>query len=189
MKKGTPDLQHIIDGCKRGDEGCQKWVFDKFYGKLLGACLRYARNYEEAKDFAQEGLIKAYEKIGDYSGKGSFEGWLKRIVINGAIDKLRKKKPSVFSIDKFEGYDLEDEDEQDDEGLYKGIDQKKILAAIQDLPPAYQTVFNLYVLENMTHKEIAEELEISVGTSKSNLAKARAKLKKALKKYLNYQDV
>lgn len=188
MKKGKADLQHIIDGCKKGDRHCQKLIFEMMYGKMLGVCYRYAENNDEAQDMVQEGFIIAFSKIGNYSGQGSFEGWVRRIIINKSIDIIRKKKKNFFSIDAYDNYDLEAEDDAD-VSIYQGIEKEVIFKAIQQLSPAYQTVFNLYVLDGYTHQQIAEELNISEGTSKSNLAKARLKLKKLLKKHLNYQNV
>jgi len=188
MKKGKADLQIIIEGCQKGDRQCQKSVFEIFYGKMLGVCYRYASDADEAKDMAQEGFILAFQKIEDFAGTGSFEGWLRRIVVNKSIDIIRRKKLKTFSIDAYEGYDLEEEKEED-ESIYSGIKKEIIFEAIQKLSPAYRTVFNLYIIEGYSHKEIADELNISVGTSKSNLAKARGKLKISLKKHLNYHNV
>jgi RNA polymerase sigma factor (sigma-70 family) len=188
MKKGKANLQHIIEGCQKGDRQCQKEVFEIFYRKMLGVCFRYAVDADEAKDMVQEAFILAYQKINDYAGKGSFEGWLRRIVVNKSIDIIRRKKMNTFSIDAYKGYDLEQE-EEDDASIYSGIKKEIIFEAIQKLSPAYKAVFNLYVIEGYSHQEIADELEISVGTSKSNLAKARGKLKHELKKHLNYQNV
>lgn len=189
MKHGNDQLLNIIEGCKKGDGECQKKLFEMYYGRMLGVCARYAANIDEAKDFAQEAFVIIFNKIVDYEGSGSFEGWMRRIMVNKSIDFLRRQKKVTFSIDKYEGYEPEDTEEDEDESMYSGISKEQIAQAIQKLPPAYRAVFNLYAIDGLTHNEIADELGISAGTSKSNLAKARAKLKKSLRKYLNYQDV
>src|SRR5690606_10422169 len=174
MKKGNIDLETIITGCCNGDRDCQKMLFDRFYGKMLGICYRYADNYEDARDITQEGFIKVFSRINDFDNRGSFEGWMRRIIVNMAIDRFRKKKHQIFSIDKYEGFELkEDEDDAPLESFFSNISAQTIIDEIAKLSPAYRTVFNLYVMEDYSHQEIADELGISVGTSKSNLAKAR----------------
>lgn len=144
-------------------------------------CKRYFRDLDQAKDIVQEGFFKVFTSLEKYNGKGAFEGWLRRIMVNMCIDKLRKSKSDFLlltedrSIEEFEDY--VDDTEEDD-----GYDftPEQVMAAMEKLTPAYRTIFNLYVFENLQHKEIAEKLGISVGTSKSNLAKSKRNLKNLL---------
>lgn len=173
----------LVEGCKNQSRIAQKEVFSKLYRRLLGVCLRYADDQDEAKDILQNGFIKVFKSIENYKGDGSFEGWIKRIVINTAIDNYRRKKvkPMVVDSDLTDRLGDDMEDELEDETVYQQIPVKAVLEAVQKLSPAYQMVFNLYVLEGYNHNEIAEMLEISVGTSKSNLSKARQNLRRILK--------
>ena len=154
----------------------------------MAVCLRYTKNHDQAKDILQDGFIKVFRSLEKFNRDGSFEGWIRRIMVNTAIDYFRRTKNSYLllgeerSIEDFGDQDAEDvlEDvEQEEEADLKPAD---VINAMQKLTPAYRTVFNLYVFEEMTHKEIAGSLGISIGTSKSNLAKAKANLKKLLKK-------
>jgi len=173
----------LVEGCKKQSRIAQKEVFSKLYRRLFGVCMRYAEDQDEAKDILQNGFIKVFKSIENYKGDGSFEGWIKRIVINTAIDNYRRKKvkPLVIDSDLTDRLGDDMEDELEDETIYQQIPIKMVLEAVQKLSPAYQTVFNLYVMEGYNHNEIAEMLEISVGTSKSNLSKARQNLRRLLK--------
>jgi RNA polymerase sigma-70 factor (ECF subfamily) len=151
---------------------------------MKAVCMRYTRNVELAEDLVQDGFIKVFSSIERFDGKGSFEGWIRRIIVNLAIDHFRKQKRDFLLLN--ENQELDDflepeEDEVDDSPAYD-FKPEDIMAAMQQLTPAYRTIFNLYVFENMTHKDIAEALNINVGTSKSNLAKARRNLKQILLK-------
>lgn len=144
--------------------------------------MRYAKDKDDAKDVLHEAFLKVFGNLKNYNGSGSFEGWIRRIMVNTSIDYLRKNKQNylivstVYANDK--AANMAEEVQEDD--LLLNIDKEEILKAVQDLTPAYRTVFNLYVVEEMTHKEIAELLDISEGTSKSNLSKAKFNLKKNL---------
>lgn len=177
-------VEELIAGCKIGDRKAQRRVFELFYGKMKAVCMRYTRNVELAEDLVQDGFIKVFSSIERFDGKGSFEGWIRRIIVNLAIDHFRKQKHDFLLLN--ENQELDDflepeEDEVDDTPAYD-FKPEDIMAAMQQLTPAYRTIFNLYVFENMTHKDIAEALSINVGTSKSNLAKARRNLKQILLK-------
>jgi RNA polymerase sigma factor (sigma-70 family) len=173
----------LVDGCKSGSRTAQEEVFNSMYRRLLGVCMRYADDDDEAKDILQNGFIKVFKSVENYKGDGSFEGWVKRIVINTAIDNYRRKKvkPVVVDSELTDRLGSNMEEEVEDDSIYQQIPIKAVLDAVQDLSPAYRTVFNLYVLEGYNHNEIAEMLTISVGTSKSNLSKARLNLRKMLK--------
>ncbi len=173
----------LVDGCKSGSRTAQEEVFNSMYRRLLGVCMRYADDDDEAKDILQNGFIKVFKSVENYKGDGSLEGWVKRIVINTAIDNYRRKKvkPVVVDSELTDRLGSNMEEEVEDDSIYQQIPIKAVLDAVQDLSPAYRTVFNLYVLEGYNHNEIAEMLTISVGTSKSNLSKARLNLRKMLK--------
>ncbi len=179
-------LEEIIEGCKQEDRACQKKLYEMFYGKMMGVCLRYTRNMDEAQDVLQDSFIKAFDNMETYTGGGSFEGWLRRLVVNTAIDHLRKKQKDHYLLDE-EDPTLENQKDEDDteeienEEFYQ-VKAQEVMEALQKLSPKYRTVFNLYVMENHSHQEIAEILGINEGTSKSNLAKAKRNLKKLLKK-------
>ena len=177
------ELKIIVEGCVKGKRKYQKRLFELFYGKMMSVCMRYARDNDEAKDMLQNGFIKVYAKLDIYNFSGSLEGWIRRIMVNTAIDQIRKNKRDPFSIeDDARIQNLEEEVPFDNEENQQetSIQAEKAIKAISELSPAYRTVFNLYVMEGFTHKEIAEYLEISEGTSKSNLAKAKQKLRTML---------
>ena len=172
----------IIKGCLRNDRASQKALYESLYGKMLGVCMRYSKDRDEAKDMLQEGFIKVFGNIEKYNNKGSFEGWIRRIIVNACIDQLRKNKKNYLIVSTTYANERGEltADEIDDDDLADRISEGEILRAVQDLTPAYRMVFNLFVIEDYSHKEIAEMLEISEGTSKSNLAKAKFNLKKKL---------
>lgn len=188
----TDAVSKIVDACVRGDRVSQEVLYKSFYGKMVTVCMRYARNKEEAYDILQEGFIKVFKKIKNYEKKGSLEGWIRKIMANTAIDHIRKKKDFYLSTDElYEMDNFADESESDLDLEMEEFAKMKaeiIIAFIQKLPPAYRTVFNMYVIENMTHQEIAEYLKISIGTSKSNLAKAKIKLKEMVSNYIKTHE-
>jgi len=178
----------LVDGCITGDRRSQQRVYELFYGKMMAVCLRYTKNHDQAKDILQDGFIKVFRSMEKFNRDGSFEGWIRRIVVNTAIDHFRRTKNSYLLLGEERSIeDFGDQDEEDvleDERNEDEVDLKPadVINAMQKLTPAYRTVFNLYIFEEMTHKEIADSLGISIGTSKSNLAKAKQNLKKLLKK-------
>ena len=181
----------LISGCIRQDRSCQEALYKRFYGKMMGVCLRYAKNRDEASDMLQEGFIKVFTSIRNFASKGSFEGWVRRIIVNTAVDHLRRNKHEymiVSTVYAREGDVPDPAEEVEDENLMNNLSEEEILNAISQLSPAYRTVFNLYVMEELPHKEIADQLGISEGTSKSNLAKARFQLKKNLFNLIKQAD-
>ncbi len=169
----------------QGDRKSQKAIFEYLYGNMMVVCLRYTRNEDEAKDILQEGFLKVFSGLKNFTLKGSFEGWVRRIMANTAIDYYRKRKRDklIFASDEYL-YDNAQiaEDNQDEKDFL--VDPKLIIKELQNLSPQYRMVFNLYVMEGYSHKEIAEKLSISEGTSKSNLSKAKANLKQRLQKHI-----
>jgi RNA polymerase sigma-70 factor (ECF subfamily) len=175
-------LKELISGCIKNDRRSQEELFKLFYGKMLGVCMRYARDRDTAEEMLQEGFIKIFDKLEAFDYKGSFEGWMRRIVSNTAIDNIRKSKNPLLT-DNDEDFKLGGSDPmvENEELQFVGLKAEIALEAIQNLSPAYRAVFNLYVMEEYTHKEIAEILGISEGTSKSNLSKAKMNLQRTLK--------
>jgi RNA polymerase sigma-70 factor (ECF subfamily) len=181
-------LKAIIDGCLQNDRRSQEQLFKLFYGKMLPVCIRYVSDRDTAQEVLQEGFIKVFEKLGAFDHKGSFEGWIRRIVANTAIDAIRKSKKDPYRTDNDNDFKIGAEDLMVDREEMETLDLKAevAMAAVQKLSPAYRAVFNLYVLEEYSHKEIGAILGISEGTSKSNLAKAKMNLQKILsEKFMN----
>lgn len=174
------ELKSVIQGCLNNEHKSQYKLYQMFYRNMTMVCMRYAKDREEANDLVQEGFIKVFKNLTRYEFKGSFEGWMRRIFVNNAIDNIRRKKKDHLllgedeKIDSFAVFDLDPLEKQEE------LDPKIVMEAIQKLTPAYKAVFSLYVIEDYSHKEIAEMLGISVGTSKSNLAKAKQNLRKFL---------
>ncbi len=180
--KDQKDIETVINGCINGESKYQEILHKAFYSKMLVVCMRYAQNNAEAEDLLHEGFIKLYQKLPKYNYTGSFEGWIRRIISNNAIDFIRKRKEFIIDFNDDNEFLLNNQEEnsdRDDLNLIKTKAQK-IINAIQQLTPAYKAVFNMYILEDMSHKEIAEKLGISIGSSKSNLFKAKLKIKKIL---------
>jgi RNA polymerase sigma-70 factor (ECF subfamily) len=185
-------LKELISGCVKNDRRSQEELFKLFYGKMLGICMRYARDRDTAEEMLQEGFIKIFDKLEAFDYKGSFEGWIRRIVSNTAIDNLRKSKKNPLLTDKDEDFKLgwSDPIVENEELQFVGLKAEIALEAVQNLSPAYRAVFNLHVMEEYTHKEIAEILGISEGTSKSNLSKAKMNLQRTLKeKFEKIEDI
>lgn len=171
----------IIEGCVKEKRRAQQMLYQHFASPMLALCMRYCRNRMEAEDVLQEGFIKIFRKISTFRQSGSLEGWIRRIMINQAINHLKAKKLLILDTDPITlGNWIPDEMPADQgEQLYK---PEELMEAIQELPPGYKVVFNLYVFEGYSHKDIAEELEISENTSKSQLSRARNYLRKTLAK-------
>jgi len=173
-------LEKLIEKCKKNDTKAQGEIYKLFSSKLFALCLKYSTNYAEAEDNLQDAFMTIFNKISQYKSKGSFEGWLKRITINTALQRYRTK--GVFSIIN---EDIADDVEVDVDDSNIPLDY--LLQIIQELPNRYRLVFNLYVLDDYSHKDIANMLEITQGTSKSNLARAREILKKKIENYKDTQ--
>lgn len=166
----------LIEQCVQQDRAAQKALYDKFAPKMYALCLRYATDQDEAKDFLQEGFIKIYKNIHSFRNEGSFEGWIRRIFVTTCTGFIQKKKH--FSEIK-ESHENLPENVNGFSGLEK-LSLKELQHTIQELSAGYRTVFNLYAVEGYSHKEIADLLNISVGTSKSQYARAKQTLQKNL---------
>ncbi len=166
----------LIKKCKEGDRRAQEELYRQYSPMLMGVCLRYASNKEEAEDFLQEGFIKIYANLYQYQPIGSFSGWLRKVVVNVALQKLRRKKTQFVDIE----IDHLADPVESAENIFSQFGAKMLIRLIQQLPDGYRTVFNMYVIEGYSHKEIAAKLEISEATSKSQLSRAKAALRKML---------
>ncbi len=168
-------LEKLINDCKNKDAKAQEQLYKLYSSKLFAVCLKYSRSYAEAQDNLQDGYIIIFSKIGQFNFKGSFEGWLKRIMINNVLQKYRSVSFLELVTDEIpDQVELELDDES--------ISLDYLLKIIQELPDRYRLVFNLYVIDGYSHKEIADMLDISTGTTKSNLARARMILKEKIEK-------
>lgn len=171
-------LHTVIQGCQDHNPAAQRELYDLFKTKMFGICLRYAGNYDDAQDILQDAFIKVFEKIHQFGFKGAFEGWIRRIMVNTALEKFRLHYRQV-PIDE-RNAEAEVEESKD---VIAEIDAGELLRIVQELTPRYRIVFNLYALEGYSHKEISKMLNISEGTSKSNLSRARAILQDKVSKY------
>ncbi len=177
-------LEHeILRGCLKGDRKYHKMLFDHFSPKMFSICLRYGKGYHAAEDILQEGFIKIYKNIHKFRGDGSFEGWMKRIFVNTAIEHYRKSVPlyPILEVDNSK-FDMIIDDTID------RISAQELMLLVNDLADGYRTIFNLYVIEGYPHKEIAKRLGISEGTSKSQLARARYMLQKMIANIKEQED-
>jgi len=184
----TPERNHtiseidLLEGCLEGNRRMQEELYRRFSPRMYAVCLRYAGNAEEAEDILQEGFIKVFKKLNSFRREGSFEGWVRRVFVNTAIEHFRRKRYLMPVTEK---------EENTIEGKYLSVlddlAARDIMALVQDLSPGYRTVFNLYVVEGYTHKEIADMMGISEGTSKSQLSRAKVILQDMVKKFIDQQ--
>jgi len=177
-------LEQLIQKCKLNDTKAQSELYKLFSSKLFTVCLKYSRSYAEAQDNLQDAFLLIFEKINQYNHQGSFEGWLKRVTINNTLQRYRKT--SVFKIVDEEQIEDKTIDINDDET--EDIPLQFLLECIQNLPDRYRMVFNLYVMDGFSHKEISDLLHITTGTSKSNLNRARVLLKDRVNQYKTRQN-
>ena len=169
------DILTLVKACRNKDPRSQELLYREFYGYAMGICRRYSRSREEATEIVNDGFFKVMTHLDKYTPSLSFKGWMRRIIINSAIDYFRKNEKHYHTIDV--SYMKVDDQSP---GINSQLSEEEILKAIQRLPPSYRMVFNLHVIEGYSHEEIAQRLEISAGTSKSNLSIARTKLMKML---------
>lgn len=170
----------LISGCIAGDRRKQEMLYQRFAPKMYAVCLRYSNNADDARDLLQEGFIKVFRNLEKFRKEGSFEGWVRRVFVNTAIEHYRKKI-NLNTISEKEERTIED-------GSWNILDQlaeKDIIQLVQDLSPGYRSVFNMYVIEGYSHKEIGNILGISEGTSKSQLARAKGILQKQVHDFLH----
>ena len=174
-------IEKHIRGCQQGDRLSQRWVFDRYYRLMFGVCMRYVSDRDAVQDVVQEGFLKVFSGIDRFASKGSFEGCIRRIMVNTAIDHVRKEPlGQTLNEEEYPMHLIEAPAEEEGTLAWEGLSVHDVLAAMEGLTPTYKAVFNMYVFDNLEHAEIAERLGISVGTSKSNLAKARRNMKRIL---------
>jgi len=175
-----PDIKNIISGCLNGNRRDQELLYRRHSAKLYAVCLQYSGNDEEARDILQEGFIKIFANLNHYKFEGSFEGWMRRIMVNTALERYRGKY-NLYRVDDIEA--LQEFGAEPDSEDYAGLEASDLLEIIRELPPKYRMVFNLYAIEGYSHKEISKMVNISEGTSKSNLSRARIILQRRVSSY------
>lgn len=171
-------LQQIIMGCVRGERSAQAELYHLHSRKMMGVCMWYAKNKEQAEEILQDGFMLVFTHINSYKGEGSLEGWIRKIMVNAALAKYRNKKSNSMNV--LVAYNAEEHDTFQESTILSVMEEKEIVILIQSLSPVYRLVFNLHVFEGLKHREIAERLGISEGTSKSNLADARLILQRKM---------
>ena len=179
----TYTIDSLLEGCKRGERKAQESLYKTMASRMMAVCMRYAKDTFEAEDILQMGFVKVFRKVSEFRGEGSFEGWIRRIMVNTAIESYRKNLRSLNVVDIDEVYD-----QPQSTFDMSGLELKDLLNLVQQLSNGYRMVFNMYVIEGYSHKEIAEQLGITEGASKSQLSRARAILKEKIIKMegLNY---
>jgi len=170
------DDSSLVKNCLKGDPIAQRKLFDKFAPKMLGVCMRYAKSTEQAEDVLQDSFIKVFQKLNHFKEKGSLEGWIRRIVVNTSLDQIRKELKFKDNV-PMENVDYRLEQNS---FILEGLAAEDLLGLVNTMPNGYKTVFNLFAIEGFSHKEIAQDLNISVNTSKSQYSRARAFLKEKL---------
>ena len=180
------DDSQLIIACKKQDRNAQKVLYERYAPSMMTVCLRYSREEETARDLLHDGFIRAFTLIGSFKGKGSFEGWLRRIFVNLALENYRKEKQMNRFLEEYGLFHNEDQVEPDDDPLDIGdISREEVMAMIRDLPPGYRTVFNLFIFEEMSHREIAELLGINEAASRSQFFRAKSMLQKKISALLD----
>ncbi len=166
----------LIRTCINGDRYSQNSLYEQFAPKMFGVCMRYSKNREEAEEILQEGFVQVFKSLHNFKHAGSFEGWIRKIMVYCAIQHYRTR-PKMHPVVGIENLPAE---ETCNEDILARLHKKELLKMVQALPPAYRIIFNLYVFEGMKHREIAEQLGIAEGTSKSNFFDAKLLLQKAV---------
>lgn len=173
----------LISGCIDGNRRMQEELYRRFSPRMYAVCLRYAGSSEEAEDILQEGFIKIFKKLGSFRSEGSFEGWIRRVFVNTAIEHFRRKR-YLQPVTEKEENTLEGKSIS----ILDALAEKDILDLVRQISPGYRTVFNMYVVEGYTHKEIGDILGISEGTSKSQLSRAKVILQEMVKKFMEQNN-
>jgi RNA polymerase sigma factor (sigma-70 family) len=178
------NLESILKGCRDGDRRCQELLYKQMASKMLGVCMRYAKDNFEAEDILQTGFVKVFSKLDNYRGDGSFEGWIRRIMVHTAIEFYRKGIKSLNVVN------IEDTQEEEASSAFdmSKLNVQDLMKLIQSLSVGYRAVFNMYAIEGYSHKEIAEQLGITEGASKSQLSRARAVLREQILKMEGYYE-
>lgn len=172
------DEQSLIAGCIKGNQIAQKTLFDSFSPKFFALCLRYMKSTDDAEDVLQEGMVKIFTKLPEYEGKGSFEGWMRRIVVNTCLDQIRKNQKLKFDV----SMDKEEYKLSMNAHILENMSANELIEEIKKMPPGYRVVFNMFAIEGYSHQEIAQKLGVKESTSKSQYLRARAYLKERINK-------
>ena len=178
------ESQQLIAACKKQDINAQRELYETYAPRMMGLCLKYCKDYDAAQDLLHDGFIKVFTQIKKYSGSGSFEGWMRKVFVNTVLEHFRKEKNNFLMISDIEESQVEVTDENLERLLNDDITEEALLNMIQQMPTGYRTVFNLYVFEDMTHKEIAEKLGIKENASRSQFSRAKSYLKNKVNGYL-----
>lgn len=176
--------RELIKACKKQDTNAQRELYETFAPRMMGLCMMYCKNSDAAQDMLHDGFIKVFTQIKKYSGRGSFEGWMRRVFVNTILEHFRKEKRKLEFISEMEM--LEEQEVLDDnlERLFDdSITEQTMLKMIQELPDGYRTVFSLYVFEDMSHREIAKQLGIKEAASRSQYSRAKSSLKDKINEY------
>lgn len=178
--------RQLIAACKKQDTNAQRKLYETYAARMMGLCLRYCKDYDAAQDLLHDGFIKVFTQIKTYSGSGSFEGWMRRIFVNTVFEYFRQEKKRHFIISDSDGEEPEIEvlDENLNRFFNDDITEEKLLEMIQEMPPGYRMVFNLYVFEDMPHKEIAKKLGIKENASRSQYSRAKSYLRQKVNSYI-----
>jgi RNA polymerase sigma-70 factor (ECF subfamily) len=179
MSETVPNERQLISDCQSGDRRAQKQLYEIFAGKMMGVCLRYCKDKETARDLLHDGFLKVFSHIGDFESKGSFEGWIRRIMINTALEYIRRQADEGYSLNIEEAYSLTN----GDFGVLEKLQAEELIKLIQHLPDTYRTVFNLFVVEGFSHREIAEMMSITESSSRVYLTRAKQLLQEMLAVY------
>jgi len=175
--------QVLVSECLKGNALYQKQLFEKYYGKMLTTCIRYTKDRDDAQDVLQDGMVKVFVNLSKFNFTCPLEAWIKRVIVNTAIDFYRKKSNQPF----FEELDAVSE-LIDDSSILSDLNHAELLSLLNKLPNGYRIVFNMFAIEGYNHKEIAEQLNITEGTSKSQLSKAKQYLQKLINKELPHVE-
>lgn len=167
------DERTLAKNCIEGDQLAQRKLFEMYAPKMMGVCLRYTKDVEQAEDVLQDGFVKVFTKLDKYTGEGSLEGWVRRIMVNTALDHIRKNQKFNANVAMD---DVEYKVESDSDAL-SSLMEEDLLKLIQEMPDGYRTVFNMFAIEGYSHKEIGEQLGVSENTSKSQYSRAKAYLR------------
>lgn len=183
MVKNTDkgSIRTLLEGCMANNRKSQELLYKQYYGFAMSICLRYAKNKDEALETLNDAFLKVFNNVGKFDFQRPFNGWFKRIVVNTAIDSYRANNKFQFNTDIETAYAVKDESES----VIDKLSFDELLSSLSILPAHYRTTFNLFVFEGMSHEEIGNELGISIGTSKSNLSRARDILKKHIANNFN----
>ncbi len=169
--------QQLIASCKRGDRIGQKELYNRFARKMMGVCYRYVNDMETASDLLQDGFVKVFQSLDSYSGTGSFEGWVRKIFVNCALEFLRKTDVLRNAADLDDRLELA---HSDNSSVISSMTAKELMDLVHELPPGFRTVFNLFAIEGYSHKEIGDMLNITESTSRSQFTRARQLLQKKI---------